>query len=148
MAIRDQPPPAAAGGDDSPAAAGRDDSTEQALARSRGIREQVYRQIQAVREHMATARRQRSGLSAGSWPIAPDPAARPIGTGEQIERSRQARARLASLAAKLVQTEQAVARIQGEMAGRGSRRAAPDRRAAAPAPGRRVYRRPPPATDA
>jgi uncharacterized membrane protein YccC len=129
MATTRQAPPAAAG-DDPPAAAGPDDSTEQALARSRRIREQGYRHIQAVREHVATVRRQRSGPSAGSGPVAQDPAARFLDVGEEIERSRRARARLAELAAQLVQTEETVAHIHDEMADRDPGRAAQYRRAA------------------
>jgi len=130
MATRDQPPSAAATGDDPPAAASRDDSTTQALARSREIRKQANRQIQAARERVATARRRRSGQGAGSWPIAQDPAVLLTSVHEEIERSRQARARLAELAAKVAQTEQTVAHVHDEMAARDSRRAAQYRRAA------------------
>lgn len=136
MATRRKPPPAKAAGDDSPAAAGRDDSTGQALARSREIREQGGRQIQAARERVATARR---GPSARSWPIAPDSAAPLTDAREQVERSRQARADLAALAARLVRTEETVAHIHDEMAVRDPRRAAQYRRAAEDA--RRAARR-------
>lgn len=129
MTIRPQPP-AAEAGDDQPAAAGPDDSTEQALARSREIRKKGTRQIQAARERVATARRQRSGPGERSGPVVRDSAARLNGADEQIERSRQARARLADLAADLVETEETVAQIHDEMAGRDSRRAAQYRRAA------------------
>jgi hypothetical protein len=130
MATRDRPPPAAAAGDDQPAAAGRDEGTEQALARSRGIREQANRRIQAAREHLATARRRRFGPSAGSWPAAQVPAAQPAGGDEEIERSRRARARLAEMAATLAESEQTVVRIHDEMARRDSRHAAQYRRTA------------------
>lgn len=130
MATRDQPPPAAAPRDNPPPAAGPDDSTEQTLARSREIREQGRRQIRAAREGVAAWRR-RSGLSAtDSWPVARDLAAGLVDVGEEIERSRQSRARLAALAGRLVQTEETVARIHDEMAGRDSPRAAQYRRAA------------------
>lgn len=130
MENKDRPLPASAAGDNPPAA-GRDDSTGQALARSREIRGKARLQIQAARECVAAARRRRSGPGAtDSWPIAPDPVARRIGAGEEIERAKQARARLAALAARLVQTEETVARIHEEMAGRDSRRAAQYLRAA------------------
>jgi hypothetical protein len=128
MAARRTPPPAKAAGDDLPAAAGRDDRTEQALARSREIREKGTRQIQAARERAATARR--PGPNARSGPIAPDPPARLTDARHQVERSRQARADLAALAARLAQTEETVAHIHDEMARRDSRRAARYRRAA------------------
>jgi len=130
MATSDQPPPAAAAGDDPPATAGRDDSTGQALARSQEIREKARRRIQAARECVAAVRRRRFGPNAGSEPVADALAARPVDAREEIERSRQARARLAVMAAKLVQTEQTVAYIHEEMAGRNSRHAAQYRRAA------------------
>ena len=137
MATRPQSPRAAAG-DDPPAAAGPDDSTAQALARSREIRQKGNRQIQAVRER-AAARRRRGGPGPRSRPTAPDQAARFLDVGQEIERSRQARARLAEPAGELVQTEEAVARIHDEMAGRDSPRAAAYRRAADDA--RRAARR-------
>jgi chromosome segregation ATPase len=129
MATRPQPPNAAAAEDESRAATGRDDRTEQALARSREIREQTNRQIQEVREQAATARK-RPDTVASSWPAAQDSATRLLSASEEIERSRQARARLAELAARLVQTEETVAHIHDEMAGRDSGRAAQYRRAA------------------
>jgi hypothetical protein len=128
MATRRKPPAAKAAGYDLPAAAGRDDRTEQALARSREIREKGRRQIQAARERVATARR--PGPNAGYGPIAQDPSAGLTDAREQIERSRQARADLAALAARLVHTEETVAHIHDEMARRDSRRAAQYRRAA------------------
>ena len=128
MTTRPQPPPAAAARDDPPAA-GRDDRTEQALARSRAIRQKGNRQIQAAREHAAAARR-RGGPNARSGPAAQDPAARLLDAGEQIERARQARARLAALAAKLVRTEETIAHIHDDMAERDSPHAAQYRRAA------------------
>jgi hypothetical protein len=127
MATRRQPPGRAAG-DDPPVAAGRDDSTEQALARSRAIRKQGDRQMQASREYLAATRR--SGPGAGPRSSAQDPAARLIDAGEQIERSRQARANLAALAAKLVQTEEAAARLHDKIADRDPPHAAEYRRAA------------------
>ena len=138
MAIRHEPPSAAAAGDDAPAAAGRDDRTEQALARSREIREEGNRQVQAAREYVATVRK-RPGTGVRFWPAAQDSAAPPLSVSEEVERSRQARARLAELAAKLVQTEETVAHIHDEMAGRDARRAAQYRRAADDA--RQVARR-------
>ena len=129
MATTRQPPPAAAG-DDPPAAAGRDDSTEEALARSHGIRKKGNRQIQAAREHVAASRRRRLGPGAGSGSVARAPAAMFLDVGEEIERSRQTRARLAELAGRLVRTEETVARIHEEMAGHDSWRAAQYRRAA------------------
>lgn len=131
MATRRQPPPARAAGDDPPAAASRDDRTEQALAPSREIREQGKRKVQAARERVAAVRRQWSGPSVRAWPVAQDPPARLPGVREQIERSRQARARLAGLAAMLVQTEETVAHIHDQMAGRDPRRAIQYRQAAA-----------------
>lgn len=128
MATRRKPPPARAAGDDPPAAAGRDDRTERALARSRAIREKGQRQIQAARERIATARR--SDPSIKSMPIARDPPTRLTDAREQIERSRQARADLAALAGRLVETEETVALIHDEMAARDSRRAAQYRQAA------------------
>ena len=128
MATRPQPPNVAAAGDNPRAAAGRDDRTEQALVRSREIREKGNRQIQAVREHVATVRR--VGPGARSGPAAQDPAARHLDVGEEIERSRQARAHLAAMAARLVRTEEAVARIHDEMASSDSGHAAQYRRAA------------------
>lgn len=130
MATRRQPPPAPAAGNDPPAAAGRDDRTERALARSREIREQGNRHVQAARECVATVRRRRPGPNAGSWPGAQDLAVRLVDACEQIERSRQARANLAALAAQLVQTEEAIARLQDKMAVRDSRHAARYRQAA------------------
>jgi hypothetical protein len=130
MATRPQPPPAKAAGDDPPAAAGRDDRTEQVLARSREIREKGRAQLQAARLHIAAAQGRRAGPSAGSRPAVPDPPARLIDAREQIERCRQARARLAALAAEVVQTEEAVAHIHDQMAARDSRHAAQYRRAA------------------
>jgi hypothetical protein len=129
MATRPQPPNAVPAGDEPRAAAARDDRTEQTLARSREIRERTNRQIQAVREHLATARN-RPGTSAGSWPTTQDSATRLLSASEEIERSQLARARLAELASKLVQTEESVAHIHDEMAGRDSGRAAQYRRAA------------------
>jgi hypothetical protein len=127
MTTRPQPPPAAAARDDPPAA-GRDDSTEQALARSRAIRQKGNRQIQAAREHAAAARR-RGGPNARSGPVQ-ESAARLIDAREQIERARQARARLAALAAKLVRTEETIAHIHDDMAARDSPHAAQYRRVA------------------
>jgi hypothetical protein len=129
MTTRRQPLPARAAGDAPSAAAGRDDRTEQVLARSREIREWGRRYVQAARELVAVTRRW-PGASAGSLPIAQDPADRLVDAREQIECSRQARARLAVLAADLVQTEEAIARIHDQMAGRDSRRAAQYRRVA------------------
>lgn len=130
MATTRQPPPVAAAGDDPPAPASPDDSTEQALARSREIRAQANRQIRAAREHVATVRRQRSDPSARSGPAARAPAARILDAGEEIKRSRQVRAHLAELAAKLVQTEETIAHIHDKMADRDSGHAAQYRRAA------------------
>ena len=130
MITRPQPPPAATAGDDPPAAARRDDDTEQALARSREIRKQANRQIQEVRELVATVRRRRGDPSARSGPAAQEPAARLLDVREEIERSSRARARLIELAAKLVQTEETVAHIHDEMADRDSGRAAQYRQAA------------------
>jgi hypothetical protein len=120
MITRPQPPPAATAGDDPPAAARRDDDTERALVRSREIRKQANRQIQGVRELAATVRRRRGDPSARSGPAAQEPAARLLDVRAEIERSRQARARLIELAAKLVQTEGTVAHIHDEMADRDS----------------------------
>lgn len=139
MATRHQPPPAAPAGDDPPAAAGRDDSIGQALARSREIRQKGSRQIQAVRERAAARRRQRSGPGSGSGSGGPAPAARVLDVGQEIERSRQARARLAELAGRLVRTEETAAHIHDEMASRDSGHAAAYRRAADDA--RRAARR-------
>jgi hypothetical protein len=112
-----------------PAEAAGDDRTEQVLARSREIREKGRRYLQAARERVAVVRRW-PAASASSRPIAQDPAERLIDASEQIECSRQARARLATLAAELVQTEEAIARIHDQMASRDSRRAAQYRRVA------------------
>jgi hypothetical protein len=130
MATRRKPPPAKAAGDDPPAAAGRDDRTEQALARSREIREKGRPQIQAAREHVATARRRRAGPSVGSLPVVQDQAVGLFDVSEQIERSMQARARLAAVAGEQVQTEEAVANVHDGLAVRDSRRAAQYRQAA------------------
>lgn len=124
MATRPHPPPAA---NDPPAAAGREDSTGQALARSREIRQKGNRQIQAGRERAAA--RRWGGPGPRSGPAAQDPAARFPGVGEEIECSRQARVRLAVLGARPVQPEEAAVRIHDEMAGRDSRDAAACRRA-------------------
>lgn len=105
MVTRPQPPPAA---NDPPAAAGRE---------------------------RAAARRRRGGPGPGYGPTAQDLAARFPGVGAEIERSRQARVRLAVLAARLVQPQQAAVRIHDEMAGRDSRDAAACRRAAGDARG-------------
>ena len=129
MAIRPQPPSARAAGDDPPAAAGRDDWIEQALARSREIRARGARQLQATRRRLAAVRR-RPGQSAGSGLMAQDPVIRLDGTREQIERSRQARAQVAALAARLVQTEESVADVHDQMARRDPRRAAQYRQTA------------------
>lgn len=129
MATRRQPSPAAAAGDDPPATAGRDDSIEQALARSREIRKKGNRQIQAARERRATARR-RAGPGATSGPVVRFSVAGLTSVDEEIERTRQARVRLAELAARLAQTEETVAHIHDEMADRDSRRAAQYRRTA------------------
>ena len=132
MATRHQPLPAVAG-DEPPAAAGRDDSTEQALARSRGIRERGNRQIQAAQERVAAARNRRDGPGPRSGPVAKDPmdrVAEVLDASEEIERSRQARVRLAKLAGELVKTEETVAHIHDEMANRDSGNAAQYRRAA------------------
>ena len=129
MATRHQPPSARVAGDDPPAAAGRDDSTAQALARSREIREQGRLLIEQARDRVAAARR-RSDPGAVPGPAARDSAAGFIGAGEQVERSQQSRARLAELAGELVRTEETVAHIHDEMAARDSGRAAQYRRAA------------------
>jgi hypothetical protein len=123
MATRRKPPPAKAAAEDPPAAAGRDDRTEQALARSREIREKGRPQIQAAREHVATARRLRAGPSVRSLPSVQDQAVGLFDASEQIERSMQARARLAAVAGELVQTEEAVANVHDGLAVRDSRRA-------------------------
>jgi hypothetical protein len=129
MTTRRQALPARAAGNDRSAAAARDDRTEQVLARSREIREKGSRYVQTARERVAVTRRW-PGASTGSFPIVQDPADRLIDASEQIECSKQARARLAALAADLVQTEEAIARIHDQMAGRDSQRAAQYRRAA------------------
>ena len=129
MATRDQPPPASAAGDDAPAAADRDDRAEQALARSRELRKQGRLLVEEAQERMAAAQR-RSGPSARSRPNDQEPAARLLDADDQIERSRQARAHLAEVATKLVQAEEAVARIHDQMAGRDSGNAAQYRRTA------------------
>lgn len=122
MATRRQPPR------DDPPAVGRDERIDQALAWSRHIREQGNRQIQTAQEYVATVRRHAPG--AGSGPSGQDPAARLIDAGEQIERSRQARANLAALAAKVVQTEETAARLHDKLADQGSAHAARYRLAA------------------
>lgn len=129
MASRHQPPPATAGAYP-PAGVGPDDRTRQALARSREIRQKGNRQMQAARERVAAVRRPWNGPGARPGPAVQDPVAVVLNVGEEIERARQARARLAEMAAELVQTEESVARIHDEMADRDSRRAAQYRRAA------------------
>lgn len=128
MAARRQPPNAAAAGDDPPAAAGRDGSIEQALARSREIRNKGYRQMQAAWAPTPTMRRSGPGVMSGS--VAQDSAAGLISVDEEIERTRQARARLAAVAGDLAQTEENVACVHERMARRGSPRAAQHLRAA------------------
>lgn len=123
-----KPPPPARAAADPPAAPGQDDRAEQALARSRELRKKGRLLIQEARERAAAARR--PGPGAGPWPAAQPPAARLTGAGGQIERSRQARAHLAEVAAKLAQAQQALARIHDEMADRDPGRAAQYRRAA------------------
>lgn len=130
MATRRKPPPANAAGDDPPVTAGLDDRTEQALARSREIREKGRPQMQAARERVAAARGRRAGPKVRSLPVVQEPAVGLVDASEQIERSMQARARLAAVAADLVQTEEAVAHVHDKLALHDSRRAAQYRRTA------------------
>jgi len=130
MPFTRQPPNAAATGDDPPAAAGPDDTIEHALARSREIRQKGNRQVQVARDHVAAALRRRGSPGARSRAVVPNPVAWAIDADEEIGRARQARARLAELAAKLVRTEETVAHIHDEMADRDSGRAAQYRRVA------------------
>lgn len=123
MAARRQPPRG-----EPPAVAGPDERTELALAWSRHLREQGNRQMQAAREYVAAMRRRDPGVR--SSPSGHHLAARLIDAGTQAERFRQARASLAALAARLVQTEEAAARLHDKLAGQDSPHAAQYRQAA------------------
>lgn len=100
-----------------------DDRAVAALARSREVRAQGRRQLQAARERTAAARGRRRSMAASL-------AARSDDLSQQIERARTSRVRLAGMAAELARTEDTVACIHDQLANRDPQRAAQYRRAA------------------
>ena len=134
MATNDQRPPARATHDDPVASAGRDDRTRAALARSRELRERSQ-QLIAKAQHIVPAAmpmsraRRRAGTGSGLR-VGGQPRSRSTTLDQQIEYARATRARLATLAADLADTEDNVARVHDQLATEDPGNAARYRKAA------------------